>query len=268
MKQKKLNILGQITIFLCILLKYLISYSVSMKYLYVLLVVIIFFSIATIINKKIYKKEFFFIIIFMFFALYFVIFYQDVNFFISVCLAILFLKKDIKTCVKTFLYSSIILFCMTILLNKANILQSNNMIRNTSNGIVIRHSLGFSHPNEVFLFFLPIALSLYYIYEKRSVYMIIIFASCILYFLSYSRTGIIAIIILLLLNILIKNKKYRIQDKISRVMPYVMLFFTVFSIFVAIRFGNDNNNIISKVFSGRPYYYNYYIKNDFLFSFF
>lgn len=269
MKLKKLNVLGNITIFLCIFFKYLITYSIATKYLYVLLLVIIAFTIINIFSIKMYKKEFLLIILFMLISLYFVIFYNDVNFFISVCLAILFLKKDSKTYIKNFLISSIILFLLTILLNKFQLLTSNNMIRKTSDGIKTRYSLGFSHPNEVFLFFLPIALSLYYLSNKKIVYCGIVVVAYILYTLSYSRTGLVAVLMIFLLDIIIRNNnRYKIQNKIIKLMPYMMLIFTIISVIITVIYGKEHTNAISNLFSGRPYYWNYYVENNMLFTLF
>ncbi len=265
MQEKKLTFFEGILVFLCILLKYLITYGISKSVLYAFLIFLIIFLIIDIYKKKIRKNEFIKIIILLSISAYMVILYQDVNFLISLIMAVICIRKDNKNYVKKFLIFSILLYSMTIVLYYIGILESKNLIRLTEDGIVTRYSLGFNHPNEVFLFFIPIALAGYYLYsEKKSFYIIIFIVATILYKLSYSRTGYIVVLFILLIHILYKMKNVKIG--INKVLPYMFFIFTIISIGVAIIYGNNNSNYISTALSGRPYYWNYYIENGSILS--
>ncbi|HIT71553.1 MAG TPA: hypothetical protein IAD08_06525 [Candidatus Scatovivens faecipullorum] len=268
MENKRITGLEKIIIFLCIVFKYFISYTITKRFLYIFLTIIMLLVLIDLYYKKFTKREFLTIILFFICSLYFVLIYEDVNFLISVCLGVLFFENDKKKFVKVFTIASVFMFLTTIVLSKIGFLESHNMIRYTETGTKIRYSFGFTHPNEVFLFFLPIALGLYYLYDSKKVYFLIIFSSLILYIYSDSRTGIISIILLFIFNFFIKNKRCRVQDKIIKLMPYMMFIFTIFSIIVTIRYGTDSKGMISRFLSGRPYYWNYYINNDLLFSLF
>lgn len=262
--EKKMNYLDALIIFFSIMFKYLINYKVSMKFLYCFLLMICILTIINIYYKKFTKNEFIKIIVFFAISIYFIVVYKDVNFFISFLLALICIRKENREFIKIFFISSIILYLFTIILNTLGILESKNMIRITEGVISYRKSLGFTHPNEVFLYFMPIALAGYYLYgNKKIYYLVLIISSTILYKLSYCRTGYVTIISLIFIN-LIKNIliRFRLKD----ILPYLMLLFTVVSILLAIYYGYSLDNTISQMLSGRPYYWNYYIEKGSLLS--
>lgn len=262
-----MNYLEIIIIFFSILFKYLLSYGISKNLLYLFIGFICLLIALDIKNIKITKKEFGKILIFLIISMYFVIMQQDVNFLISLIFSIIIMKKNNHDFIKIFFISSIILYIVTIILYLLNILPDANMIRYVDGVIQRRYSLGFSHPNEVFLFYLPIVLSGYYLFHhKKLYYIIIILISFILYKLSLCRTGFYTVIIFLILVKIYPQKT--IKKSKSYLLKNIFLIFTVFSILIAYLYGNDLTNNISRLLSGRPFYWNYYITHNKMFTIF
>lgn len=259
-----LNQLEKFIIFLAILFKYLLNAGISQNYLYVLIIIMMILTLISLYNKKLTKNQLLKCLILFLISAYFVIVNKDVNFLISFLLALVCYTKDEKQFIKVFFVSSIILYIITIVLGCLNVLQPHNLYRFTKDGVKIRYSLGFIHPNSVFLFFLPIAFAGYYLYGEKLIYKIILLvSSVILYILSGSRTGFAIIIMLFLLNAVIKKDN---AIKIKKILPYLFIVFTVISIFTAIKYGNDSNNFITKALSNRPYYWKQYVDKNLMFT--
>jgi len=277
--EKKLNlkfsIFDNILVFLTVFFRYLVAYrdnfkvnnlSFSSNILYLYLIILIAFVIIDIVNKKIYKIELGKIVIFGTIASYFIVFYSEQNFLITYLLALISLKKDNKEFIKSFFISSLICYILTLTLNFVGILPDYNMIRIVNNSYNQRLSLGFSHPNNVFLFWLPIVLSGYYLfYNNKLYYFVTIITSFILYKLSYCRTGFYEVIIFLCLSFLYRKLKLKTLKKSTSIL-FILL--TILSIFLAYKFGYSYSNNISEALSGRPYYWNYYLKSGKMFTLF
>lgn len=264
MQEKKLNWFEGILVFLCILFKYLIVYGVSQTILYMYMMIVAVIIMIDIINKKFSRNEFLKIMFFLGISAYFVVIYQDVNFLISFLLAMLCIRRNDNSFVKMFFISSVFMYILTIILNNFGVLESHNIYRMSENELILRNSLGFSHPNEVFLFFIPIALAGYYLYSDKIIYYIIlIVTSSILYQISDSRTGFIVIICIIIFQLFSKKV---VRFKLNKILPYVILILTILSIWLAKTYGNDLENNISDMFSGRPYYWNYYLENGKMFT--
>lgn len=263
---KKFNVAEGIIIFLSILLKYLIIHETEESIIYIYLVLVILFTFGIIFQKKFQVKEFLKIIFFLGLSLYFVIMYKDVNLFISVLMAVICLNRRNDDFIKIFLVSSLILYTGNILLNLIGIIPSQNMVRNTTTGVIVRYDLGFGHPNQVFLFLLPIIFSGYYLYNnKKSFYVISLIISIIFYKLSYCRTGMMCILFLLFAGWF---QTYKGFFKKNKMLKYIFLIFTLSSLFIAVQCGNDVQNPLNKVLSNRPYCWNWYNKNNLMFSLF
>lgn len=264
LKELSISYLDAFIIMSLILFKYLINYGIQIKLLYIYLMIICILTLLNIYDKKFTIQEFNKIIIFFIISLYFIIVHRDVNFFISFLLAIVCIRRKNKEFVKVFFISSIILYLSTIILSKVGILHSKEMIRIVNGVTNKRSSLGFTHPNEVFLYFMPIALSGYYLYSnKKFFYIILLCTSTALYKVSYSRTGYIVIFIIIFLNLI---KKILNKYKFEKILPYIMVILTITSIIIAILYGENFDNNISNMLSGRPYYWKYYIDNGHMFS--
>ena len=265
-KENNFNIFEKCIVYMMILLKYLISLEIPIFIQYSLLILCVLFAIVDIINKKINKKRLIPIFLLAIVSAIYVIFYQDVNFLISFLLMLICLKKNDASFIKSFFYSSIILFLSVIVLNILGILEPHNMVRYIDGKRTIRYSLGFIHPNNVFMFYLPIVLCGYYLYKNSVKYIVIIsVCSIILYKLSLCRTGFYCVCLLLILSFF---KKYLDKKNIKCIFKLLPIILTIFSIFVAIEYGYSIDNNISKMFSGRPFFWKYLIDNNLLFNFF
>ena len=180
----KFNFVEIIIIFFSILLKYLIIHKVSNLVLYPYLCGLLFLAFCVVFRKKVKHSELMKIMFLFLISVYFVVYYKDVNFLISFLLAIVCLDKENKSFIKIFMVSSIVLYILNIVFNFMGILPSNNLVRYTESGVITRYDLGFGHPNEVFLFWLPILFSAYYLYgENKAFYLITTLISLILFYL-------------------------------------------------------------------------------------
>ena len=264
--EQEMNYLDKTIIFMTVFLKYLTVYGLPKIYLCIYLGFLMFLFIIDIFNKKIYKNEYKKILLLGIIACYFICLYIEHNFLISVLLAVICLRRTDNEFIKIFFVSSIICFAFTLILYGAGILTPNNIIKKYNNFISYRYSLGFNHPNEVFLFFLPIVLSGFYLFSnKKTFYIFTIAISVVLYKLTYCRTGFYIIIIFL---IFVLFRKIFTKKLIKKIIPIMFVLLTVISILLAVFFGNDVNNIMSKLLSKRPNFWNYYVENGTLISLF
>ena len=259
-----LNQLEKFIIFLAILFKYLLNVGISQKYLYILIAIMMILTLISLCSKRLTKNQLLKVLIFFFISAYFVIVNKDVNFLISFLLALVCFTKDERQFIKVFFVSSIILYIITIVLGYLKILEPHNLYRVTEDEIKIRYSLGFTHPNSVFLFFLPIAFISYYLCGEKFLCKIILFVSSfILYMASGCRTGFAIIIMLLFLNVIINERN---KIKFKKILPYLFIVCTAVSTFIAIKYGDDMNNIITRILSNRPYFWKKYADNGLLFT--
>ncbi len=252
-----------IIIFICVLLKYLIEYKINTYILYSVVLIILFFQFLRIIkslkNKNEVAKAFFFFIL----STISVIVYKDVNLLITYILALVLIGCDVKQFIKKFMISSSIMYVITIILYFLGILNDNYLIRITSTGYIVRHSLGFTHPNSIFMFYIPIVLCAYLLETNRKkFYFIFILLSLLLYNLSLSRTGIYCIVILFILDILKEKINYK------KIISWLPLIFFVLSYFIATRFGVSKTDSINVLLSNRPYLWNSIIENASMFTLF
>lgn len=259
-EDNRMNFIEKIIIFLEIFFKYLITYGVSDIFLCLYLIILITIVLVDLYKRKMYVSELKNILIFGLIACYFIIFYFEQNFLISFLLAIVCLNRNDKDFLKNFFYSSIICFVFTLILNLMGILEVDNIIRNVNGVIIARYTLGFRHPNEVFLFFLPIVLSGFCLFsDKKMFYILTIISASLLYKFTDSRTGFYVVIIFL---IFVLFRKIFTKKLIKKAIPVLFLILTIFSIFLAMFYGENRNNKISRILSGRPYYWNYYVENE------
>ena len=262
MKKVSLNI-KTIIIFVCVLLKYLIEYGVNTYILYSAVIAILFFEFLRTFkslkgSKKIVKSFIFFIL-----ATVSVIAYKDINLLITFALALTLVNDDIKDFLKKFMISSSIMYIATICLYFFGILKDNSLIRMSSNGYIIRHSFGFTHPNGIFMFYIPILLSAYLLEDnKKKFYIIFSALSIILYKISLSRTGIYCVIILFVLDIIKEKIDYK------KIIGFLPLIFLGLSYFIATKYGISRSNNINILLSGRPYLWNRIIQNANMFTMF
>lgn len=166
-----------------------------------------------------------------------------------------FLKKD--KLLKNLLIINIIYFILTIVLSKIGVLEDFIAIRYLENKVIVRHAFGFKHPNQIMLYFFPIVSILMYKYfdkNKKKLTTFIILIATLLFYYTYSRTTYFGILLLFILYF-IKDKFF---IKYRNWVIYEGIILAFFSIFITglLMYTELGNN-----FSGRFYYFNYYLEN-------
>jgi hypothetical protein len=200
----------------------------------------------------------------MLIIIYLTIIGGDANFLIPFILSIAFSYSNIDKFVKYFLISSIICFIATIALNTIGIIPDQvQVIRIDQNNVkIIRNCLGFEHPNNGFLFLLPIVFGIYYLAKniKQRIYGFIIslLLSLYVYYQTMTRTGMIIICIYLFIAYLL-DKKILNQKKILKMGRYSFFILSIISLLIAYIWGSDPYNDISILLTGRPFIWNAYI---------
>lgn len=263
MKEDKLNsMFNFIIVFLLVSYNYLRMFGMNSKIVMacyiVFLCTIAFYRITKI---KLKRNEFMKISIFIVIALFSTVVVGELDILIITVMAITFLRYDTKSFLKKFLLSSIICYLTVLVLYILGFASNNGLLRIENNDVIQRNSLGFSHVNQTFLYFMPILLSSYLLYsEKRAqlnVFVIII--SSILYLFSRCRTGYFCTIIFLVIyNVpIILNNKFT-----KKILKWLFVIFTVFSIFICNKYGTDGSNKINDILSLRPFYIKQYLDND------
>ncbi len=193
-------------------------------------------------------------------------FSQDINFILPFMLALTFINTDYNKIIKYFFVSSMICFCVHIFLFIIGVLDDPDiMYRTVSDGSVLTRSfLGFEHPNNAFMFLLPIILCGYYFVQNFIQKLIFVsisfFISLIIFFKTNSRTGFILIILILLISLINESwiKRRKILLFIGRFMFFIM---SIISIGISILCGKEITNKVNELLSGRPYIWHTYL-ND------
>lgn len=165
--------------------------------------------------------------------------------------------------VKNYLFITAIFFLGMILLNAFNILP--NGVDVHYRGDSIRNDFGFGNPNSPFLAALPLYAGYIYLrFDKYDIYdrILLLIASFVIYFQTYSRTGLITILAILLFIEIVKRVDIRKNKFATSILTLLPLLITALSFFTA-KF--LNNNFFNEILSHRPESWDIYIKNIKLF---
>ncbi len=191
-------------------------------------------------------------------------FSRDVTLVKFILLIYAFKGVSFHNCVKVDLYVRAIGVITVLLLCKVGIIEDVLVTR----GEIVRHSLGFYHPNVfgdnvVLLFFEYIYLQ---IYDKETSWKNIITYSAIgialsiiTYFVSNTRSAILAIF-MILMGIIVKKcniiEKLKNNKTIKFIITNIFIILEIFTIIITISYYNNNfiGNIVNKMFSLRLYY--------------
>lgn len=259
MNFNKKRIVQFIIIFLLLLYKYLCMWFKNLNNYFSLIVIFvmilsIFFLLKEDYSKGVIKK----IIIIIIFYLITAYVVGTIDIIVSLLFALLFYKEKDgeKNFLKMFITISAVLFCSTIFLYCIGILNNVSSRRLVNGEMMGRYSLGFSHVNAVFMYFLPIILGYLYLNNEHiniKLFLAIVdIISLILYKYSLCRTGIILVI---LINIFIIFRKILFTSKVFKfIIKHSYFIFGILSIVIAYQVGNDFNSSINKLLSYRPYY--------------
>ena len=251
-------------IFLTVFYKYIfvITKHQYMNFYVFILLIILFFSIIKLSNKIIKNKmpnigqwpASTLIIILI--TIYLTIVGKDANFLIPFILGIVFSYDNPDRLVKFFLISSAICFGVHNILNLIGIIPNQFELVRINNGVyTLRSAMGFEHPNNGFLFLLPIVFGIYYFSKtyKQKIFGIIISLSVSLYvyYRTVSRSGLIIICVYLIIVYFLEKKlyKHKFLFKIGR---YSFFIIAIFSIFLAYKYGTNAEDPVTIMLTGRP----------------
>jgi hypothetical protein len=187
---------------------------------------------------------------------------RDPNFLIPLILSVCFFSEKPQKLLSYFFSSNVICFSGVILLSLIGTIPPEDMYRIVDGVKIVRHGLGFPHPNLVGLFFLGIIISGYMLFRNQGnkyiVFMVIVIpVSVIIWRLTNSRGAFFCLLIVFALDIIMnKFPVYKIQ-----ISKYSFLFLMMISIGIATVFGKNYTNSINVLLSNRPYMWEYYIDN-------
>lgn len=172
--------------------------------------------------------------------------------------------------VKNYFFITSFFFLGMIVLNTLNIIPNGIDVHFRNN--VARNDFGFGNPNAPFLASLPLYAGYIYLrYDKYDIYdrVLLIAVSLLIYSQTYSRTGLITILGILLFIEIIKKSDIRDNKCATIFLTCIPLSITLFSFFTAKVL---NIRIINKILSNRPMLWNIYIdhikilKNNYYFT--
>lgn len=277
-KEKKVDdILQFLIVFLFLLFKYVEMWTFLVfneiyesKFIMILLIFVGgLIAIRMKLKKNEVKKGIFWGIIFA----VIVLLSKRMDFIASFFIAVTYFKNDNgdRKFIKNFFISSIILFSLTIILGITNILPSISTIRHISNEEVLyRSNLGFYGANSLFLNFYPIVLAYIVLFFnnnwKKNLFDsgVILAISLVFYEFTNCRAGMLCVIVTLIIANFINSMGNKL---IKNVTKYIFPILFTISMISAIIFGVSTDNAISRLSSGRMYFWNYYIRKI-KFSFF
>ena len=184
------------------------------SYIFIYLLFLILLTFIKIVNLSFTKREFINVISIFLIVIFSSVYVGEVNFLVGFLVAISFFKTDLKKFLKNFLLVSCIWYIFVVSSYFLGLVQNNSLIRVLDGSMRVRNSLGFDHVNNVFLYFLPIVLTLYLLKPKNlKIYSICIFlVSLLLYWFSDCRTGFYCILLFLLFINFSKFFKSKIFD--------------------------------------------------------
>lgn len=260
-KLSKSEIANFFIVFLFLSYKYILmwflNFGIKINYLIIIPLIL---SILVLARKKYAKStlvKFLVLLVFFAFSYYNS---QAIDILLAIIFSLLFYdrKNGDKEFIKYFVIVSSILFSLTIIFSLFGIINSTISQRVVNGAILLRKSLGFSHANSAFIYFMPIVLGIIYIKGeklKKPLFLFTIDAiSLFLYAVTQSRTGLLLIIVLNFLLIfdfiIIKSKIIKIITKYN----YIILL--LFSLYLGTKIGLVFENPINRLLSFRPFYYN------------
>lgn len=252
--------LKKIIIFMVVTFKlfiYIVNETIwdSSLFSYIYLFTIFILSLPYILKLEFNKKSFIKTFIILLISLIMFMKFKEDNIFLYALIALIIKKEEIKEMVKTFFYSVLIIYIITVILGILDILPMNDSYRTINGETDIRVSLGFPNANAVFSYFIPIVLSGIYLYDKNKLFNImIIIVGTVLFTFSKCRTGYYIVVLIVISNLLLKN------NYLKRIGNKQFLMFFILSILLAILFGSTKYNEINMILSGRPWYYLEFIK--------
>lgn len=175
---------------------------------------------------------------------------KDPNFIFPVFAVFIFPPQKSHLLVKTYVTSSSI-FLFLIIAASTSGLVANPVI---ARGNHIRYTFGFVSPNSAFMFYLPIALGIYYLYKgsnsSKIAWISILVTSIPLYLFTDSRGGFALIVVIL---VLWTTSQRMMKTRIVRfLLPFGYFIMTFFSVAITYLSNSGQLSDLSLVMTGRP----------------
>lgn len=185
-------------------------------------------------------------ILFVYFTLIFILTIGIRSLYLSFFILGISVFIDKKLTTKYFLQISTFFYILTIFLYKIGyLLEVESPLLRFDR---VRYSLGFAHPNTAMMFLFPIFFLIYYLYYpkyKKNIVLFMISVSLVVFFVTFSRTTFMLMIIFLILVFL--NDK--IIDKLKNLFLLEGFIIVLFSLVFPFIF--SRGNIFNRLLSGR-----------------
>lgn len=261
--------LNFICVLLCVIYKVLLATNIvttSSTVIYIIILMFFGFALLSIIKKNMFKDDLFKFAVLILLGGYTIIKIESVNYIFPVIIALIYYDKanksqSIKRLISDFFVSLVSCFIIVIILNFLDIIPSHDLIRFKGSKIIIRKSLGFSHPAFVGLYFTFIMFSFFVnhnINNKRLIFFLVL--SIIIYKITDSRTTLICDLIFLIFLIFKDNNIFK--KNLQKISPYIFLSLMLFTLLSVRLYINYNMNFLDEIFSGRLSIYNDIIVNN------
>lgn len=154
---------------------------------------------------------------------------------------ILFAAKNVhfRRLTRLAFWELLAIFVVTLILTAAGAVSDFIMTRGEAAGALIRHSLGFNHPNLTGLWCMMMVFSgIFTFYEKMKTrhFLYFLLAAVVCYFVTFSRTSVlISVLGILLFYILRQTDLFRSESKLNRIIalsivPLVILLFWILTL--------------------------------------
>ena len=268
MKIKNNSLLELISVFLCVIYKILLASNImntSDKFIYVIIILFFCTAILSLLNKKMYKKDFVKLLILGVIGFFSIVMVESVNYVFPIIIASIYYDKEnkeesVKKIIRNFFICLLFGYIFIIFLNLIGILPSHDLIRFKNGTIVTRHSLGFSHPAFVGLYYTFIMFAYFYLKKTNIINVTIsIVLSYVIYKICDSRTSLICNYIFIIMMILRNNRN--LKKYMPKISPYLFIIFTIFTIVSSYAYYKYNVVFLDEFFSGRLSIYNNIINN-------
>lgn len=175
---------------------------------------------------------------------------KDPNFIFPIFAVFIFPPKKSRLLIKTYVISSSIFLFLIIAASALGLIANSAIARDSH----IRYTFGFVSPNSVFMFYLPIALGIYYLYQgsnlSKTAWISILVTSVPLYLFTDSRGGFTLIVVTLAF--------WAVSQRIVKMrvvyflLPAAYFIMTILSVAMAYLSNSGRLSNLSLVMTGRP----------------
>lgn len=177
--------------------------------------------------------------------------------FISIITIILAKNINYNKLMKCIFITRLISFVIVVTLSIIGIIDNDVYTKIDEKGIeILRYSLGFSHPNITFLNFF-ILVTLYVYLKNKNIklvnYLVIIISAIVLYKITYSRTGLISIFIVIFFSVLFNRISFDKNKIFKNIIIFIPSIAGVGSLCISYFYNSSNKvmSFINEILTGR-----------------